>query len=451
MGLPLSGERFFSMKHMNLPLQIFFFVIMAMVFGYYAIMLHLKAKAQLDLFGSDMASQDMKGSIPGIVHQMEASLKQVQKEKDEAVLKKSDILINAKIIEHEYQQLVDIINGLDFGILLLDTRETVFFVNPFFLNLLCLKSDQLVNRNIFDSIDHNEFISFIRRLSLFEQGNDTGQVEICFPDITPDDIYLVSAFSITDADGLTFGRLIKIMNITKEKAAVKSQSNFINHIAHELRTPLTNIRAYNEMMMDGEITDLEVQKEFFNTINDETNRLSELIKNILNLAETEIGQVVPNKEMVKTKWLVKSCIESIEAIAKEKKIELKQNLPDNLPKITGDKEMLKAALINVVGNAVKYTPEQGRVSFSVREETETILFEVEDTGYGISENDLPHIFEKFYRAKEDQVLDETGSGLGLAITEEIIKTHGGEIEVESTIGKGSRFIITLPKGNIQIG
>jgi signal transduction histidine kinase len=164
-----------------------------------------------------------------------------------------------------------------------------------------------------------------------------------------------------------------------------------------------------------------------------------------------MGQLSVKKELVKSKWLVESCMDSITATALEKNISLTNRLPDQMPTISGDKEMLKAALINVLGNAVKYTPDSGSVSLSLKETPETILFEIQDTGFGISQEDLPHIFDKFFRSENNQVAEQTGNGLGLAITAEIIKNHNGFIEVTSEPGKGSNFMITLPKGDLQIG
>ena len=194
-----------------------------------------------------------------------------------------------------------------------------------------------------------------------------------------------------------------------------------------------------------------MQKEFFNTINDETNRLATLISSILELAETEMGQLTATKDMVKTDWLMEGCIEAVEAVAKEKNMTIERQVPDNFPKILGDKEMLKSALINILGNAVKYSPESSTITFSIKEIDEMVVFEINDTGFGIDDRDLPHIFNKFFRAENDKVLDQSGSGLGLAITAEIIKIHDGVIEVESELDKGSRFTIKMPKGDLQIG
>jgi two-component system phosphate regulon sensor histidine kinase PhoR len=199
------------------------------------------------------------------------------------------------------------------------------------------------------------------------------------------------------------------------------------------------------MLMEGEIEDKEMQREFYNTISEETSRLSRLIQNLLNLAKIEMGTLSLNSGLVKTDWLVQDSLATIESPAQRKEIILEKDLPDNFPSLVGDKELLKTALINILGNAVKYSPKETTIRFSLYEDDEMVTFEVQDQGHGIGKEDLPHIFDKFYRSKDQNVAEQTGSGLGLAMTAVIIHLHGGEIEVESEPGEGSRFIIRIPK------
>ncbi len=453
LGVKLDQSSFFEINNLMLPLQMLFFTGMGMVCLYYWFICLLKPLGQC-------ANQSQAGfagqrgrqiNISAMVTGLETFMAGLVREKQEAEQAKQALGAKMKIIEHENNQWFDILNSLDFGILLIDPKDSLFFINTFFLNLLNKERDPLMNQTAFEVLGHADLNTFIRQLSLMEQGHLNSQIEITFPDTRPDQAFLVSTRLLTDHNNNIFGRVVQLTDISREKATKKSQKDFINHIAHELRTPLTNIKAYNEMIMDGEIEDQEMQKEFFNTINDETNRLSELIKSILELAETQMGQIMARKETVKTQWLVHASMDAVEAMALEKGITLTTHLPDNPPNITGDKEMLKAALINVLGNAVKYTPEGGSVAFSLLETVDSVCFAVEDTGFGIDEKDLPHVFEKFYRSENDQVTTRTGSGLGLAITAEIVKSHGGTIEVSSELTKGSKFTMTMPKGDLQIG
>ncbi|WP_300462029.1 ATP-binding protein [Desulfobacula sp.] len=451
LGKVQADDTFFTLENFMIPFQLVVFILMALVFGYYWFFLLLKPLEKINTATDLAATAPQQGNVQAIVGELETFFKTTHDRLSWAEQEAQQLTAKLKVLEYENHQMFDIFNRLDFGILMVDIKDTVFFINDYLLTLLGMDRENILHHPISDIQGHDAFIAFIQQQHLMDQDHGMARLEVVFPEGQPGQFYQATSQSLTDPDGALFARLIKVVNVSREKESEKSRQDFVNHIAHELRTPLTNIKAYNEMMMEGEISDLEMQKEFFNTINDETNRLDRLIKSILKLAETEIGQVTMKQEIVKVQWLLESCLDSVEAVAREKSIALKTLLPDNMPSLSGDKEMLKSALINVMGNAVKYTPESGSVSVTIRETPETIVFEIKDTGFGISQQDLPHIFEKFYRSENNQVAEQVGNGLGLAITAEIIKNHNGMIEVESEPEQGSHFIVTLPKGNVSIG
>lgn len=452
LGMELAGGSFFTLKNFILPFQIIFFSLMALVFGYYWFFLLLTPfQNRISLKDSAAIPEPQQTNVKAIVGELETFFTHTRERLSSSERETQQLTAKIKVLQYESNQMFDIFNRLDFGILMVDIKDTVFFINDYILDLLDMDREKVLHHPIFDLPGHEAFVSFVQQQNLIEQGHEMTRLELVFPHVQPGQFFEASSQPLTDAEGALFGRLMKVVNVSREKESEKSRQDFVNHIAHELRTPLTNIKAYNEMMMEGEISNLEMQKEFFNTINDETNRLDLLIKSILKLAQTEIGQVTMKKEMVKSQWLLESCMESIEAVAQGKNITLKTLLPDHMPDLSGDKEMLKAALINVLGNAVKYTPDFGSVTILIRETPETIVFEIEDTGFGIDQEDLPHIFEKFYRSGNNQVSEQVGNGLGLAITAEIIKNHDGMIEVTSEPEQGSKFIVTLPKGDLRIG
>jgi signal transduction histidine kinase len=149
--------------------------------------------------------------------------------------------------------------------------------------------------------------------------------------------------------------------------------------------------------------------------------------------------------MVKPLNLVENCIAAIMSQAVQKKIEIKRLLPDSLSPLDVDKNLMEVALLNCFSNAVKYTPEGGTITVIAEEHNDRTLMTVRDTGCGISEDEANHIFDKFYRSSDESVQKEKGTGLGLSLTKEIINLHGGEISVESTVGAGSAFTISLPR------
>jgi signal transduction histidine kinase len=203
--------------------------------------------------------------------------------------------------------------------------------------------------------------------------------------------------------------------------------------------------------MDGEVNGAETTKEFYNIINTEADRLSSLVQNLLSISRMEMGNLTLNKALVKTDLLVKDSFAAIETAANNKNIFLEKNVSENSPSLMGDKELLKVAIINILTNAVKYTPQNGKVSLTLFNQNGHIFFDVVDTGCGISPKDLPYIFDKTYRSPDPLVREVSGSGLGLAITQEIIELHGGVVEVQSESGKGSQFTIKLPQEEHHLG
>ena len=452
LGLKVPTNNFFDYEHIVLPSQIIFFILLALVFGYYWTILsfkHLKTIKMSDDGTSGI--RQGKGDVKDIIENLEVYLATMKEKINLAESNQQKLESRLKISQFENKQFFNIFNAFDFGILLIDSRDLVFFANTYLLDILGQTPEDLINSPYYDVIEHEGLKAFIMQLIAAERHLGHKDINMTFEETDPGQFYQASSSNIMDAEGSLFIRLVRVVNVSREKEAEKLQQDFVNHIAHELRTPLTNIKAYNEMMMDGEINNAEMQKEFFNTINDETNRLAKLISSILELAETEMGQLTVTKDMVKTDWLMEGCIEAVEAVAKEKNITIERQVPDNFPKIMGDKEMLKSALINILGNAVKYSPESARITFAIKEADDMVVFEINDTGFGMDEKDLPHIFEKFYRSENEDVVEQNGSGLGLAITAEIIKTHDGFIEVESELDKGSRFTIKIPIGDLIIG
>jgi two-component system phosphate regulon sensor histidine kinase PhoR len=203
--------------------------------------------------------------------------------------------------------------------------------------------------------------------------------------------------------------------------------------------------------MDGEAENAEMQREFYNTINQEAGRLTTLIQNLLNVSKIEMGNLTLSKDIVRTDVLVDDCLATIEASAQGKHVAVEKHLPDTPPSFLADKELLKTAIINILGNALKYTPENGKIAFSMNEHGGSVIFDIADTGCGIAQEDLPRVFERFYRSSRPEVTSQKGSGLGLAIAYEIAHLHGGDIDVTSKLGEGSRFTLRIPKEDYAIG
>jgi signal transduction histidine kinase len=226
--------------------------------------------------------------------------------------------------------------------------------------------------------------------------------------------------------------------------AEESRNAFVAHATHELRTPLTNIRLYLETAMEDGEADPAVRGKCLNVINQEARRLERIVGEMLSVSEIEAGSLRIKRDDVRLDVLFEDLKTDYQPQAEEKKIALTFNLPPKLPVINGDRDKILLAMHNLVGNALKYTPEGGTVTIDVKEDGKMLTFAVTDSGIGISQEDAERIFERFYRAKDTRVEKITGTGLGLTLAREVVRLHGGVVTVDSELNKGSTFTITLP-------
>jgi len=222
------------------------------------------------------------------------------------------------------------------------------------------------------------------------------------------------------------------------------KSELVQNISHELRTPLTFIRGYVELLLDGDMGDLsDSQRAAVSIVDQKANALSKLVDDIISLQ-----QVSPESLHFARLSLAEVghvCVQAARASAKEAGITLKDEIPDDLPPVLGDRHRLSQVFDNLLGNALKFSDAGDVVTVRMVEEDTAIRTEVEDTGIGIPEDKLHRIFDRFFQVDGTTTRRFGGTGLGLAITKQIVETHGGEVGVESELGKGSTFYFTIPK------
>jgi signal transduction histidine kinase/Na+/proline symporter len=226
----------------------------------------------------------------------------------------------------------------------------------------------------------------------------------------------------------------------------RNKDEFLYTVTHELRTPLTSIRAMAEIVHDNTDMDEDQREQFLSGIIKETERLSHLITQVLNLEKYESGKQLLNLASVQMNSLIHDAVRSIRPLANEKGIQTEIRIPDSMFLVQCDEALIMQVLTNLLSNAVKFAPENGRVWVTLQSSYEELQVRVHDNGKGIEPGLLELIFDKFFQAKNQTLRKPEGSGLGLAICKKIILLHGGEIWVESEEGNGSTFIFTLPLG-----
>jgi histidine kinase len=231
--------------------------------------------------------------------------------------------------------------------------------------------------------------------------------------------------------------------IAIENARLFQQSDLLSEVVHELRTPLTSIRGYSKMLLLTEDIEQKRKLEFIETIHREAVRLGQMINDFLDLARLESGRTHMAKKPVNMSEVISETLAMLQPQAAEQQVSISLRAPETLPPLIGDRDRLKQVMVNLVSNAVKYNREGGQVDIEAKVRENELNVAVGDTGKGIAEEDLPHIFEKFYRV-DDPEQQTKGTGLGLSIAKHIIEVHGGTISVQSTWGQGSTFSFTLP-------
>jgi two-component system phosphate regulon sensor histidine kinase PhoR len=253
--------------------------------------------------------------------------------------------------------------------------------------------------------------------------------------------FKITLSCIEGAGGAPAGVVAILHDMTREKEVADMKNDFVSNVSHELRTPLASIKAYIEMLIDGEAQDEKTQLEFYEVIQNEANRLSRLIDNILNISRIESGLVKINKHPQSLTVVMKEAIEVIAPQAMLKNISIEEDLTPVFYQTPADHDMLYQAVLNLLSNAVKYTPQGGKITVqtSIDEAKKKVMARISDTGVGIPPKDLQFVFDKFYRAQSNSGMAK-GTGLGLSLVKHIIETvHEGRIFVESTVGKGSSF------------
>lgn len=254
----------------------------------------------------------------------------------------------------------------------------------------------------------------------------------------------VNASAVRDRDGQYQGAIFVFHDLTRTKQLERTRQEFVANVSHELRTPLSLIKGFVETLLDGAMDEPDRARQFLNTIQKHTDRLTFLIEDLLTISRLESGKVTLNRQRVLVRALADRVREALESKAPAKQVQLKNLVPDDFA-ACADADHLEQVLLNLVDNAIKYGRDRGVVTINAKEQADgTAEIWVQDDGPGIPYEAQPRIFERFYRVDRARSRETGGTGLGLAIVKHIVLAHGGEVWVESDPGHGARFHFTLP-------
>ncbi|MDE4542045.1 two-component system histidine kinase PnpS [Thermoanaerobacterium sp. R66] len=338
-------------------------------------------------------------------------------------------------------KLEAILRSLVNGVVAFDENERILLINDSARTMLGIKDNYAVGKHILDVVRNSKFHDVLEKI-IKDKGYNIDNFEI---DTFNKHLKIYSSPIVHQVTHKKLGFVVIINDITEIRKLEKIRSDFVANVSHELRTPLTSIRGFIETLREGAIDNVERRDRFLEIIEFEAERLTRLINDILTLSEIENLKEGFVKEDIAIDEEINEIFYIMEKTAEDKNIKLIKDLNCKDVVIKTSKDRLRQMIINLVDNGIKYTPEGGYVKVTTADMENNIVIEVEDSGIGISKENIPRLFERFYRVDKGRSRKLGGTGLGLAIVKHIVESMKGSITVESEVGKGTKFTIVLPK------
>ncbi len=342
-------------------------------------------------------------------------------------------------LEESQRQLATVLAYMADGVLILDERGRVELINPAATRLLQTKSAQALNHRYAEVVRHHKLIE------LWQLCRDTGQEQLEAVEIGRE-LFVQVVFTPFQQQGAR-GYLVILQDLTQVRHLQTVRRDFISNLSHELRTPLASLRAVMDTLHDGALDDPPAAQRFLKRAAGEVDTMTQMVEELLELSRIESGRVPLRLKQTAVSDLVLPPLDRLSPQAQRADIDLRIDLPANLPLVLADSVRVQQVITNLVHNAIKFTP-NGRITISAqlnhKKARGQVTISVADTGTGIANEDLPRIFERFYKSDRARTRGQGGTGLGLAIARHIVERHNGRIWVQSKEGKGSTFYFSLP-------
>jgi len=351
---------------------------------------------------------------------------------------------NLQDIANEKSRIKTIIHCMADGVIVTDRENKIVLINPAATRIFSIDDADLNGKILSSCVKDEKLNQLIEGFFIGECSYSAISQEIMVG--RDKKIFLrAHAAPVKSEEGEILGSVIVFEDITYLKELDRMKSDFVSMVSHELRTPLTAVDQQLSVILEGITGEIsEKQKEILCRAKARNKELMNMIKNLLDLSQIESGKIIQYKEPIDLNGLLSKIVSLMRSQALERGIILEFEPYDPLPLIDADVNNMEGVFTNLVNNAIRYTLQGGRVTIKSGVKGEYVKVEVIDTGIGIAQEDLPKIFDKFYRVKTAQTRNIMGSGLGLSIVKGIIEAHLGLIEVESELGKGTTFTVFLP-------
>jgi two-component system sensor histidine kinase VicK len=340
-------------------------------------------------------------------------------------------------VNEEKTKVETILQNMTDGILAFDLNKKLIHINP--------EAEHMIKREDIENLSFDDFFKKIGTDITFGDliyiKNDTPperQVEY-------NGRYLKLNFAPIETDNKISGVLVVMRDNTNQEKLELSRREFVSNVSHELRTPLTTVKSYAETLLDNPCDDKELENRFLSVIIKEADRMTRIVKDLLTLSRLDEAQTeVKEPDDINLQALLEGVAEKMYITAKKKNQSISYKSLSEVPVFKSDRDKLEQLVINIVSNAIKYTPEGGKVDIVSGMMINEAFIKVIDNGIGIPKENIPRLFERFYRVDKARSRDTGGTGLGLAIAKQIVDNFGGEITINSDTGKGTEVLITLP-------
>jgi two-component system, OmpR family, phosphate regulon sensor histidine kinase PhoR len=363
-----------------------------------------------------VSSRDEVGDLARAFNRMAAKLKEAM-----------------ALVTAERDRMAIVLESMTDAIFVVDGEGRVTMTNKAAEKVLQVPRDGATGRHFIEAVRDYEIDALLQRC-LEKRVQQAGLVEIR----SKRQLLGVIATPFQEDSGC----LLLIQDLTELRKLETVRRDFIANLSHELRTPIASLKALGETLHEGAIDQPSVARDFVGKMNVEVDRLAQMVQEMGELSRIESGEAPLQKVPVKVADVAARAAERLKSQADRAGLQMKLDIASGLPLVSADEARIEQVLVNLIHNAIKFTPPGGRINISAKAEGDKLIVSVSDTGVGISEDDLPRVFERFYKA--DRARAGGGTGLGLAIAKHVVEAHGGKIWVESVEGRGSTFSFTIP-------
>jgi two-component system, OmpR family, phosphate regulon sensor histidine kinase PhoR len=341
--------------------------------------------------------------------------------------------INA--LETEREKLSAVLNEMSDGVLIVDKGGQIQLINPAAASMFGVSQEEALGRSLIEALRQYQLVDLWRKCQA------TNESQAVLVEIPAKRLYLQTvATSLGKA--LPDSTLLLFQNLTRVRQLETVRQDFISNISHELRTPLSSLKALTETLLETALDDPPAARQFLQRMETEVDALSLMVSELLELTRIESGRVPLKMEAVSARELIDQAVERLRLQAERAGLSVETTCQEEIPPVLADPSRLEQVLVNLIHNAIKFTPSRGTIRVGCQLVEDKVLFSVQDTGIGIPEEDLSRIFERFY--KTDRARSGGGTGLGLAIARHLVEAHGGRVWAESVEEQGSTFYFTVP-------